>query len=55
RSRKRAQDHRSEQGGGYRTTALKGGGFVTEGQEAKERGKKGEKQRGAGAKRRACG
>ncbi|KAH9313319.1 hypothetical protein KI387_028354, partial [Taxus chinensis] len=40
----------SEQGGGYRTAALQGGGFVTEVQEAKERGKKG-KIKGAGAKR----
>ncbi|KAH9304008.1 hypothetical protein KI387_008412, partial [Taxus chinensis] len=42
-------DCRSEQGSGYRTAALQGGGFVTEGQEAKERGKKG-KTKGAGAK-----
>ncbi|KAH9324504.1 hypothetical protein KI387_004682, partial [Taxus chinensis] len=34
------QDRRPVQGGGHETTALLGGGFITEGQEAKERGKK---------------
>ncbi|KAH9298707.1 hypothetical protein KI387_030389, partial [Taxus chinensis] len=54
-------DRRSEQGGGYRTTALfraavtrlplrQGGGFVTKEKRAKRRGKK-EKLRHAGAKR----
>ncbi|KAH9289159.1 hypothetical protein KI387_033276, partial [Taxus chinensis] len=43
------QDHRPYQGGGHETAALQGGGFVTEDQEAKERGKKG-KSKGAGAK-----
>ncbi|KAH9308211.1 hypothetical protein KI387_036122, partial [Taxus chinensis] len=43
-------DHRPIQGGGHETASLQGGGFVTEGQEAKERGKKG-KTKGAGAKR----
>ncbi|KAH9306587.1 hypothetical protein KI387_010991, partial [Taxus chinensis] len=51
-------DRRSEQGGGYRTAALirartaaqAVGGFVTEGQKAKKRGKKG-KTKDAGAKR----
>ncbi|KAH9302661.1 hypothetical protein KI387_014244, partial [Taxus chinensis] len=37
-------------GGGHETAALQGGDFVTEDQEAKERGKK-EKTKGAGAKR----
>ncbi|KAH9316330.1 hypothetical protein KI387_024957, partial [Taxus chinensis] len=52
---------RSEQGGGYRTTCLdqggsdetatlQGGGFVTEDQKAKNRGKEG-KTKDAGAKR----
>ncbi|KAH9306582.1 hypothetical protein KI387_010986, partial [Taxus chinensis] len=50
RSGKRAQDRRPAQGGGYRTAALfrvavtrpaalQGGGFVTEDQKAKKRGK----------------
>ncbi|KAH9325078.1 hypothetical protein KI387_005256, partial [Taxus chinensis] len=53
-------DHHSEQGGGYRTAALiraavtrppprQGSGFITEGQKAKKRGKKG-KTKDAGAK-----
>ncbi|KAH9290410.1 hypothetical protein KI387_034527, partial [Taxus chinensis] len=53
-------DYRSEQGGGYRTTALirvavtrplpmQGGGFVIEEQKAKKRGGKG-KTKDAGAK-----
>ncbi|KAH9290623.1 hypothetical protein KI387_034740, partial [Taxus chinensis] len=43
-------DRRSKQGGGYRTAALQGGGFVTEDQKAKERGKEG-KIKDVGAKR----
>ncbi|KAH9309244.1 hypothetical protein KI387_037155, partial [Taxus chinensis] len=43
-------DRRSGQGGGYRTAALQGGGFVTEDRKAKERRNKG-KTKGAGARR----
>ncbi|KAH9307760.1 hypothetical protein KI387_035671, partial [Taxus chinensis] len=61
RSGKRARDRRPAQGGGYRTAALfreavtrppprQGGGFVTEDQKAKKRGKIG-KTKHAGAKR----
>ncbi|KAH9291732.1 hypothetical protein KI387_043075, partial [Taxus chinensis] len=47
---RRLQDRRPDQGGGHETAALQGGGFVTEDQKAKERGKKG-KTKGMGAKR----
>ncbi|KAH9294138.1 hypothetical protein KI387_040657, partial [Taxus chinensis] len=47
---RRLQDRRPVQGGGHETAALQGDSFVTEGQEAKERGKKG-KTKGTGAKR----
>ncbi|KAH9303659.1 hypothetical protein KI387_008063, partial [Taxus chinensis] len=60
-SGKRIKDRHSEQGGGYRTTALfkvavtrplprQGGGFVTEEQKAKKRGEQG-KIKHVGAKR----
>ncbi|KAH9324668.1 hypothetical protein KI387_004846, partial [Taxus chinensis] len=43
------EDLRPVQGDGHETAALQGGSFVTEGQEAKERGEKG-KTKGMGAK-----
>ncbi|KAH9330808.1 hypothetical protein KI387_002916, partial [Taxus chinensis] len=47
---RRLQDRLPVQGGGHETAALQRGGFVTEGSEAEERGKKG-KTKGAEAKR----
>ncbi|KAH9331497.1 hypothetical protein KI387_003605, partial [Taxus chinensis] len=50
----RLQDRRPVQGGGHETATLQGGNFVTEGQEAKERGKKSE-NKGRWGLSRACG